>query len=183
MLVIFGISLPYFVLKMSTTIFNSGISTFSLCATQIINDFNHHVNFLFRLPRADVCNLCNEYELGKRGTLYTTLKNSIVRIEQMSTIHASTVWNFALWIWFCTKFSTFKITGKLLVFIVCMSIFLWLHVFNVDVHDTNTRYMFHFIERALKKEANTVCNLLWHVFDEEFKKIITIWYEDIFIPL
>ena len=49
---------------------------------------------------------------------------------------------------------------------------LWLSIFNVHVyiiHNNSNSYMFHFIEVMLKKGANTVCNLVYHVIFEQLK--------------
>lgn len=137
--------------------------------------FNNYVNFSFKLPRKDVCNVCSEFDVNRTAEIvynahkaqvenYNDLKNRMLSTKNVLQLEFDFAQNLPL--------------PKLSVNIQFFCRLLWLYVFNVHVHNNNNSYIFHFLEGTLKKGANAVCNFVKYVIEKEFQQK---HYEKIFL--
>lgn len=128
--------------------------------------FNHEVNFTFRLPRTDICNICYENELKveknedfiihkKRVTEYQILKKNMLKEKDVLCCEFDFGQNLPL-----PKINVSDQFYRRLI---------WLHIFNVHFYNQDNSYMFMFMEGYFKKGANTVCNFVSHSILNEFK--------------
>lgn len=139
--------------------------------------FNHYVNYSFRLPRTDVCNLCYAYETNgeqKDKDAYDTHKGQIDDFRKMkdSMFAAQNVLHCEF------DFGQNLPLPKLPVNAQFFLRLLWLYIFNVHMPASNRSYMFHLMGGSLKNGANTVCNPVYHVIRKEFE---LDYYNQIFL--
>lgn len=96
--------------------------------------FNHSVNFSFKMPRTDICNICsayevetideNQYTMHKRQVeLYKELKKLMMSVKNVLHLEFDFAQNLPL--------------PKLAVNVQFFCRLLWLHVFNVHVHNNS----------------------------------------------
>ncbi|XP_043469861.1 uncharacterized protein LOC122503403 [Leptopilina heterotoma] len=127
--------------------------------------FNHNLPFSFRLPRTDVCNLCyksetntneneNYVEHKQKANDYLTLKNRYLSETNVLCCEFDYAQNLPL-----PKIPVNDQFYKRLV---------WLYLFNVHIHNSESSYMYPFFEGITKKGANTVCSFLYDSVKKEF---------------
>lgn len=129
--------------------------------------FNHHVNFSFKLPKIDVCNVCSAFEVSQIDeTDYKVLKDLVEKYNFIKNKMLNTKDVLHLEFDFAQNLSLPKLPINSQFF--CR--LLWLHILNVHVHYSPNSYMFYFLEGSLKKGSNTVCNLIQHVIEKELER-------------
>lgn len=137
--------------------------------------FNHYVNFSFGVPRTDVCDVCYAYERhGEKKDIYDYHKLQIEQYKEIKKSMLATPNALNSEFDFGQNLPLPKIPVNSQFFLRL----LWLYIFNVHIHGTERSYMIHFMEGSLKKGANTVCNLVYHVIKKEIE---LNYYDKIFL--
>lgn len=139
--------------------------------------FNLNVNFTFRQPRTDVCNLCYENELKgssinpkdngewdqhkRKVAAYNSLKQKILLSCKENTTD-TLVLEF--------DYAQNLPLPKLPVSEQFYKRLLWFYIFNVHVHNNGKSYFFHFMEGSASKGSNSVCSFIDVALTSELAK-------------
>ncbi|KAJ8671107.1 hypothetical protein QAD02_002366 [Eretmocerus hayati] len=151
-------------------------SVVPISLTNYLNFFNYELKFGFSQPRTDVCNTCYEFEtIGKPSTLYETHKLAVEKhkLSKKAMMCEKNV--------LCLEFDFGQNlpVPKLPVNDQFYNRLLWLHAFDVNVLNDETRsYMYFFLEGMKKKGTNTVCNFL---LDSISRELALNYYDKIYL--
>lgn len=149
----------------------TGILDIPLDETTYTMYFNKNIPFSFTVPRVDVCNICFENE-NLNSEQEVLSKKAINEHKNLIKSHAE-----------LKKELLLRKNELILEFDYAQNLplpkipvteqfyrrLLWLHLFNIHVHNTERSYMFPMLEGFSKKGANTVSNCLFYVIKEECK--------------
>ena len=110
--------------------------------------FNHNINFTFRLPRTDICNICYENEISGTNNEEFNLHKSCV--EEYKLIKNTLLSNKDV---LCCEFDFGQNLPlrKINVSDQFYRRLIWPYIFNVHIHNQDNSYMYMFMEGFFKK--------------------------------
>lgn len=136
--------------------------------------FNRNLNFSFRLPRTDVCNMC--YQKEQQGLLDKAEETQLRLHKMKAAAHAKMKNTFianasdaeCLVVEF--DYAQNLPLPRIPVNDQFYKRLLWFFVFNAHLHGSEKSYMFTFLEGSSKKGANSVCSFLHQVLLAEIQR-------------
>jgi hypothetical protein len=140
--------------------------------------FNRHLNFSFRQPRTDVCNMCFEHELKDRtGSLtapekaqWLCHKKKVAAYNRIKSKILSDAKGRVDLVVLEFDYAQNLPLPKLPVNDQFYKRLMWLYLFNVHVHHSKRSFYFYSIEGSAKKGSNSVCTYLDHTLNQILTK-------------
>jgi hypothetical protein len=127
--------------------------------------FIDNYNISFKHPRSDVCDLHFKFEQKGFENLSETEKlifeSHKNKIEAYKSLKSELLKKSNNRIYLEFDYSQNRPLTKLLNCEVFYKRLLWFHIFNVNLHNLDLSYMFHFKEGKYPKNPNSVCSYLF----------------------